>query len=176
MNRVVVAAIALFGPAVASPCSCKIQVELDRNSVLDAYCESDVVFVGEVESSIELRQYLSEYKIWPRSSYKGQLLSPTFAIAETGGMCGYEFKPGGKYLVFAWADKKTSYISASVCGYTGLISQREFMIDVLNDLRSSGEDACSSEARAARQEEASRRQTESFQKLLEDSRNVQEKD
>ena len=163
----------LFCTTGALACSCDYPEEWTADRILEAYCLADVVFEGEVESALDIRRFLAEYKIWPRNSFKGQLPAPTYAVSELGGKCGYQFLPGGKYLIFASKDTRTQYLKASSCGLTGLSRHRQFALDVLEARARSEEDVCSDEAIAARARSASNQRIEEFRELLKESRDVQ---
>lgn len=130
--------------------------------------------VGDVESSIKVRGNSFEYKIWPRTTCKGELASPAYALSEVGGMCGYSFKEDGKYLIFANLYRNTGYIAASSCGETGFLFARQFHIDILNEIQNSDIDYCTDEEKAKRTHAAGDRSIDTYRQLLEETRNAQE--
>jgi hypothetical protein len=113
-------AAAMLCPVAAGACSWPEGYKLTEASVIDRFCEADAVFVGEVESTLDVRDQITETKIWPRETLKGQIGSPAYALdarlkTGPGGDCGFRFQPKGRYLVFADRYEDTDYLCVSTC-------------------------------------------------------------
>ena len=160
-------AVVLFIPVRGFACSCAWPEAISERYVLDQLCKADVVFVGEVESEMPVRDYMFEYKIWPRESFKGPLKSPAFVISETGGMCGYRFEVQGRYLIFADRREGTGYLSASICGLTRLINRDNDIYKFLAEHTDSIDEVCSKEAVEARRLERLREPDQKRKELVE---------
>lgn len=165
--RYTLSTIIFFFPAIGSACSCAWPDAVSEWYVLDSMCAADVVFVGEVESELSVREFVHEYKIWPRESFKGQLSSPAYAIAETGGRCGYRFNAQGRYLIFANYHEDTDYLSASICGLTRPFDRNNAVYKILAAQEEGIDQVCGEEAVAARRLERLREQDRKREELLE---------
>ena len=170
--RYVLLIAALMFPVAGFACSCIWPEEIKARHILDAICESDAVFVGDVETELAVRDYVFEYKIWPRESFAGQLSSPTFAISETGGKCGYRFTEGGRYLIFGDRREDTNYLDVSSCGLTTLFDSDDFIYRVLAENKELIDKACSTEAVEARRMERLREKDEKREALEEATREL----
>ena len=148
--RYALSAVVLLCPSIGLACSCAWPDELSERYVLDRLCSADAVFVGEVESALNVRDDVFEYKIWPRESFKGRLDSPSFALSETGGMCGYPFRSHGRYLIFADRRDATNYLSASICGLTGPLDRDGDVYRIVSDAQDAIDEVCGPEATEAR--------------------------
>lgn len=164
--------VVLLLPALGYACSCAWPENVSERYVLDQLCAADAVFVGEIASELTVRDYVFEYKIWPRESFKGRLDSPAFAISETGGMCGYRFNAQRRYLIFASRRKNTNYWSASVCGLTRPVDRKDDVYKFLVANKDAIEEVCSEEAVAARRLERLREKDRKREDLEEATRRL----
>ncbi len=167
--RYVLSMVVFLLPAMGYACSCARQAASEW-FVLDQLCAADAVFVGEVESELTVRDYIFEYKIWPRESFKGQLNSPTFAVSETGGACGYRFNVQGRYLVFTSRREGTNYLSASICGLTRPIGPDDDVYKVLAANKDALDEVCGEEAVETRRLERLREKDQEREDLLDATR------
>lgn len=140
--------------------------------MLDQLCAADAVFVGEVESELTVRDFVFEYKIWPRESFKGQLSSPAFAISETGGMCGYRFNAQGRYLIFAGRREDSNYLAISICGLTRPLGRDDDVYQVLATHKSTIDEVCGEKVVEARHLERLREKDKKGEELLEGTRKL----
>lgn len=140
--------------------------------MLDQLCAAEVVFIGDVESSLRLDDFTFEYKIWPRESFKGHLKSPAFALSKTGGMCGYPFRENARYLIFANRDDGTEYLSASICGLTRLLDRNNVIYESLAASKGDVEQLCGTEAKEARRSKRLREKDRAVEKLEEETRKL----
>jgi hypothetical protein len=175
MRYLIIIVVSLF-PAIGYTCSCSGPYEFSERHVFDQLCAADAVFVGDIERSLNVRDQVHEYKVWPRESFKGRLNSPTFALSMVGGMCGYPFKTSGRYLIFANHHAQTNYLSASVCGPTRLLERDDPVYAVLEDSKANIDEICGREAVEARRLERLREKDESFEQLMEDTRDLLDTD
>lgn len=164
--------VVLLLPALGYACSCAWPENISERYVLDRLCAADAVFVGQVESELASRDYIFEYKIWPRETFKGWWDSPAFAISETGGMCGYRFNAQGRYLIFASRRKNTNYLSASVCGLTRPVDREDEVYKILAANKDAIDEVCSKEAVAARHLERLREKDRKREELEEAARRL----
>jgi hypothetical protein len=125
------------------------RAEISRETVIDAYCKAEVVLIGSIESSKEVKRSFFEFEIRPDRNFKGNDESPVYALSALGGMCGYPFRKGDDYLIFASRHKETKQLSASICGWTQPVGKASFFVEVINELVKEGQDPCSGDAPSA---------------------------
>jgi hypothetical protein len=157
--------VCLLVPSVGLACSCLRPTGKLELYVLDSLCAADAVFVGDVESSMPVRDVGLEYKIWPRETFKGQLESPTYALAHARETCGYQFSVGGSYLIFADRYSETNYLSSSSCGLTQLFDKNAFVYEVLAKSKNDLERLCGEEAVRERRLERLREKALALERL-----------
>ncbi|HEY0082456.1 MAG TPA: hypothetical protein VGB61_06680 [Pyrinomonadaceae bacterium] len=101
-------------------CSCA----LGEDSPCQEFWQTDVVFAGTVVGSSEIKTDVAGYKrrlvrFSVEESYRG--IEGAFAEVVTGlggGDCGYEFRQGGQYVVYAYRDDKEKRLHTSICTRT----------------------------------------------------------
>lgn len=118
------AATLMLCPFVTEACSWPDGYRLTEAAIVDRFCDADAVFVGEVESSLNVNERITETKIWPREILKGQVSSPVYVL-------NYRFKPLGKYLVFADRYEDTEYLFVSTCDLSQSFSADSFTYRVI---------------------------------------------
>ena len=150
-------AIALLIPLAAEPCSLPENYRLTEAAVLDRFCAADAVFVGEVEATLNVRDQITETKIWPRRTLKGRVDSPAYALsarlsAKPGRYCDYRFQPLGKYLIFVDRYEDSAYLCVSTCDFTQTLDPESFTFRVITST-TDVEKECSEDASERRQKE-----------------------
>ena len=112
---------AFFTTPVASACAC------GDNTVAAALRHADVVFSGRVEWVRKSADGGVEARFRVERLWKGRLnrrvsifTGPTEVLYTTVDDCGYPFRNGGDYLVFATRTKKR--LNNDVCSYSGNIN------------------------------------------------------
>ena len=90
-------------------------------------------------------------------------------------MCGYPFKPQGRYLIFAYHRKDTNYLSASICGLTRTMNREDDVYKILSASKDVVEDVCGEEALEARRLERLRESGQKREDLERDTRDLLEK-
>jgi len=141
-----VATIAISGDALA--CSCVGYNDISEEHVVAALCSADIVFVGEVEGTLQIRPQLIETKIWPSEFLKSSVPTPAFALYQD--TCSFPFKPGLSYLVFAKFVEDTRYLSVHLCGLSGVAANRDFALQVLRESREHIDQLCAEDVQAKR--------------------------
>jgi hypothetical protein len=117
----------LMATAVNSyACSCSLQQGSIKKLVGKAYKDSTTVFSGEV---VEIKQESGKYYITVlfkvNKSYKGKSFATLkVSTGRGGGDCGYPFKVGEKYLVYAYG-KADDELGSSICSRTSLLADTE---------------------------------------------------
>jgi hypothetical protein len=96
----------LFVPISASACSCdfRFPVKSVKQQVVEARMQSKAVFSGEVVEIIaDPPIYSLRVKFRVEKYWKGVLSNEVIVVTgRGGGDCGYRFKVGAHYLVFAY--------------------------------------------------------------------------
>jgi len=115
----------ISGAASVFACSC-----MNPGPPCEATSKSAAVFVGTVVASKNAKttgQYdfnSREVKFSVEESFKG--LGSTEALVFTGwggGDCGYPFRTGQQYLVYAYKDEKDGRLGTSICSRTRQLSE-----------------------------------------------------
>jgi len=118
-----VALVALRANAAA--CSC-----IPSGPACQAFWKTDAVFDATVEAigpTSGIDDSMPELpfsrgklvKLFVRQSWKGVEPGPLEVVtAADGAACGYDFKPGARYLVFAWKRPADGRWSVSLCSAT----------------------------------------------------------
>ncbi len=103
-------AVSASSPPSTSACTCR------PTDLLSALLDSDVIFSGTAVWSADPRAGEStissadpiHYHFAVDRVYKGEAADSLLVIsARFGASCGYSFKPGKRYLVYAWAHNDT---------------------------------------------------------------------
>ena len=131
-----IAALACTPARSAEACSCvttQRSAEQERQHVIEQFKMTVAVFSAEVIAVENGRVRFKLEKAW-----KGDL-EPEFTMQSglrtepdgsvTYNSCDYDFTPGKKYLVFAYAAMR-----ASLCWYTAELKNAAATIAILNDL------------------------------------------
>jgi hypothetical protein len=131
MRRDIVVAFVLLGllvmPRIAAACSC-----MQAGPACQAFWKTDAVFdatVDAIERAAGPEQDLGERRVsFPeklvrvtvRTGFKGVTASGPLEVytATDGAACGYDFKVGHRYLVFAWQRPADGRWVASLCSAT----------------------------------------------------------
>lgn len=118
------------GAAVA--CSClepgPARIELQR---------ADAIFVGEVHEIAPIAPHpdVLGYRVYFRVSaaWKGALAGGEIRVQtnENGGMCGYRFEKGERYLVYASLSRDRSELWTSICSRTRSVMDAKLDLDSL---------------------------------------------
>ena len=108
----------LFASAADSfACSCRISPEPIKKQVKDAYTESSAVFSGEVLEITQKDEWTVAVRIKVGKSWKGGFSQEIIInTSKESSMCGYAFRVGKKYLVYAYGTKKD--LSTTNCSRT----------------------------------------------------------
>lgn len=129
-------------------CSCAGESDISEEHVIAALCSADIVLVGEVESTLQVKPQLIETKIWPSEFLKSSIPTPAFALYQD--TCSYPFKPSLSYLVFGKFIEDTRYLSVRLCGLSGVAEHRDFALQVLRESRENIDQLCAENEQARR--------------------------
>jgi len=105
-------------------CTC-----LNNNSIIEDYNEASIIFVGNVISHSDTNGYLFTVQ----NNFKGALNSVVYVNTGLGGGdCGYPFKIGESYLVFAYEHNLNYY--TDICTRTAEYSNSKLNLIFLDNL------------------------------------------
>ena len=137
-------ALLFIAPAFAKACSC-----ISSGAPCQAVWNTDAVFSGEVKEIIDppaketiLADGQKVYS-YQRKKIRFVITEPFRGISgETvevttgrgGGDCGYPFVTGEKYLVYAYKNKETGELNASICSRTQLLAKATEDLEYLRNL------------------------------------------
>jgi hypothetical protein len=125
---VVLGLVALL-PDCASACSCAVPPGSEQEQARRELADSSAVFAGEV-IDIEKGPQVSSVTFEVSKVWKGrQREIRTVSTPSYGAACGYPFKEGKEYLVYAWGKKMEVYL----CGRTTLLSKASADLEVLGN-------------------------------------------
>ena len=141
MIRIVFVAAALFLPAFAEACTC-FGYPITEKGVARALCDVPLVVVGDVERTNDIPGVGAGYQVTADKFYRGTSPTPMHAVYTSSAECSYNFNYKGKYLIFATEFRDTNYLIASSCGLTGLVENRELVIEILDKILDSDQDPC----------------------------------
>ena len=96
--------------------------------------EQEVYALGKGRDRIEYKEKVFRFSL--EQVYKGVEGSQTQVQtgAALGGDCGYPFKNGERYLVYAYRDSKTGLLHTSICSRTAAVSKASDDLDFLRGL------------------------------------------
>lgn len=122
----------------ARACSC-----MESGPPCQAYWPASAVFTGQVIEIITFTSDQENFRGYPQKLVR-------FAVSQTfrgvsgmtvetitgngGGDCGYPFKVGQTYLVYAYSDQKSNKLHASICSRTRLLSEASEDLEYLQNL------------------------------------------
>jgi hypothetical protein len=125
MALVVLGLVALL-PDCAYACSCMVPRPVERE-----LADSSAVFSGEV-IDVEKRPQVSTVTFRVSKLWKGkQQETRTVSTPSSDAACGYPFKEGREYLVYAHGKEES--LKDNVCGRTKLLSEASADLRVLGD-------------------------------------------
>ena len=106
-----------------------------RGTVETGYESHPKIFSGKVISSVKSGNYSLKVKIQVQNSWKGKLpkIVTVFTGAQTS-MCGFPFKKGKSYLIYADGEKMKD-LSVTLCSRTTLLSNAAEDMEALNNLQ-----------------------------------------
>jgi len=113
-----------------------------EKAVATAYARADVVFLGDATAMRktflgDLQQREVTFSV--RNRWKGSIPDTTLVRTNIGEIaCGYNFKKGKSYLVFAYWDQQRQHLTTSFCDLNRTEAKAKGAIGVLDRLRSKG--------------------------------------
>ena len=113
MAKLVAAIAMLVSPAIGIPCSVVPDTSPFGQQVMNAFCSSDVVFVGRVIGQAQLGQHVVEHAIRPIRGYKGIRTGRNVALKHVltaGTSCDIQYTEDESYLFFADIDSSSGRI------------------------------------------------------------------
>lgn len=131
--------ILIFAPCASQACTCMAFPKDVQKAVAMAYAYADVIFVGDITSIRNLRfralpQREAHFVV--RDRWKGSISDIAVVRTNIGEIaCGYDFREGNSYLVFAYWDNDHSLLTTSFCDLTRAESDAKDMIAILNRRR-----------------------------------------
>lgn len=133
------ALLACLWPAHAAfPCSCMAFPNDLEEAMAMAYANADVVFLGDVTATRNtflgiLRQREVTFSV--RDRWKGPKPDTLFIRTNIGEIaCGYDFRKGNSYLVFAHWDPQRKHLTTSFCDLNRTEAEAGDAISVLHRL------------------------------------------
>jgi hypothetical protein len=115
--------LTLIPTSDADACSC-----MSSGPPCQNYFQVDAVFTGRVErispapdGDPPVRKVRVEFAV--AAAFRGiQGSTVSILTADSGAACGYAFKPGERYLVYAYRTKDGARLEASICSRTRLLA------------------------------------------------------
>ena len=101
----------LFGFSTAEACTCG-----RSNSPCAVYQSADAVFLATAEEITIAETHGSKVKLKIDEAFKG--INSTEETVLNGGVCGFHFTAGKKYLIYAKRDKETNFLRVGLCSRT----------------------------------------------------------
>lgn len=135
----------VYSPLVAKACSCAPYPDDLEKAVTMAYAqgngifEADVIFLGDItairnRADGALPHDVVTFSVQDR--WKGAISDSVSVRTNAGEIaCGYRFKKGNSYLVFAHWDEERQQLTTSFCDLTRSEANAKDAIDVLDLLR-----------------------------------------
>lgn len=122
-------------------CSCAAYPEDDSQAAGLAYAQADAVFLGAV-TKIKTRPFhwppVRDFFFDVEKFWKGHRwiedTTVRSAISETA--CGFDFRKGTRYLVFAYWDEKRGMLWSNMCELNRKESEAQGLIEALDKLKS----------------------------------------
>lgn len=129
LSFALIAGIMLVSSANVFACSC----QFGGSVPCQEFWRVDAVFSGTVVSSGKIKVDRGSYKSDMRLVHltvdqpiRGMQTAEVDVITGWGGGdCGYGFKPGQRYLVYAYRDEKDNSLSTSICTRTRLLAEAD---------------------------------------------------
>ena len=131
--------VLLLSAARAAACSC-----IGPEQPCQAFGSAAAVFVGTVTGS-ETRQPKEGEDVWGRRVFKFAVLQPFLGVEGTevevatgmgGGDCGYGFRKGETYLVYAYGGRDGKPLATGICSRTTPVSDASEDLEFLRALPS----------------------------------------
>lgn len=120
----------IFSAEKTYACSC-----VPPETAEQSFQTSRAIFSAKVLSITENKsKYIKVIKLKLKESWKGNLLKTfTITTAFSGGMCGYTFKVGREYLIYA-NGKDSKSLSTTNCTRTAILTSNKD-VEILDKLR-----------------------------------------
>jgi hypothetical protein len=137
--------ILLCSPQAAKACSCAAYPDDIEKAVTMAYAQADVIFLGDVTAKRSrflgiLRQREVTFRV--RDRWKGSITDTTLVRTNIGeAACGFNFKKGNSYLVFAHWVRQKQHLMTSFCDLTRTEAKAKGAISELDRLTKGAEAA-----------------------------------
>jgi len=125
----------LAAPAVATACTC-----MQSGPPCQAYFDADAVFVGTVQSITIRKRIVVADQAYDHKFVRIAIDGPSRGVQGSsieistgmgGGDCGFDFKQGQRYVVYAWRPPDGT-LSTGICSRTTLYSQAAEDVAYLN--------------------------------------------
>jgi hypothetical protein len=114
-------------PSVARACDC-----VNAGPACKAFANTQAIFAGRVTkiASADTTHRLVTFDV--TTAYRGMTdKTAEISTGMGGGDCGFEFKEGGSYLVYAAPDSATGKLSTGICMRTRLLGEAKDDIEYL---------------------------------------------
>lgn len=160
----------VFIPSLGFGCSCNGPKEINEYSIMFAYCNSDLMFEGKVDSSERLDAVFTQYKIWPLNVYRGKPKAPTYTNSGfPHGPCSWPFRVKHSYLIFGKFRNDAGEWDASICGLTGPIQDLGVWKQLLQEAAMAETDPCSDIEVKKRWRRFEEEKNQKYRKLIRES-------
>ena len=177
MIRYVVFVVVTFLPIPSNACTCAERAPISEDTVVEAFCSVDVVFVGVATDSEDSSTQDMRSEIYVSRVFKGSPKSPM--ISDYVTTCDMAFRPDVEYLVFGNQEDGADTLSLSLCGasrFTARLELADFQVAVITKNLSQFENLCGeteSTERRLRILKEQRPDTGPSQSLLDDTAELQ---
>lgn len=125
-------------PQATQACTCAAYPDDLEKAVTLAYAQADVIFLGDAMAMRSrfrgfVRQREVTFRV--RDRWKGSIPDTTLLRTNIGeAACGFNFRKGNSYLVFAHWDPQERYLMTSICELTRTEAKAKGAISELDRL------------------------------------------
>lgn len=136
-HRIIPAAVLAafsFGAVLLGPVAPARACDCDVPGVKESIEQAAAIFSGEVVKLERLKDQSLRATIKVASAWKGEVgKSVEVTTAPDGGVCGYDFREGESYLVYARKERDSDDLTTDICTRTRTLREAE------EDLKALGE-------------------------------------
>jgi hypothetical protein len=132
MIRYVVFVIVTLLSIPSYACTCAEMAPISEDTVVEAFCSVDVVFVGVASDSRVSPTQEARSEIYVSRVFKGSPENPMMSDYVT--TCDMAFPPGIEYLIFGNQDDGVGTLSLNLCGasrFTTRLELADFQVAVI---------------------------------------------
>jgi len=144
MIRYVVFVIVTLLSIPSYACTCAERAPISEDTVVEAFCNVDMVFVGVASNSEVPPTFETHSEIYVSRVFKGSPKNPM--ISEHMTTCDMTFPPDIEYLIFGNQDDDAGTLSLELCGasrFTTSLELADFQVAIITKNIDQLESLCS---------------------------------